>query len=138
MTLIIIFQNENIDNVDCPTIDIGDSTVIKAIRLSETDNVATLLVDAGKGDTITIISDRNETLATVTLLQAIPFGNKVALTPFAEGDNLVKGGCRVGRAICEIPVGQLVHVQNIRSLRLDIPAPVIREIIRQMAIEETP
>ena len=110
--------------------------MIKAIRLSGTDNVATLLQDAAKGETVTIISDRNEILGTVTLLQAIPFGNKVALTPFAEGDELVKGGCPVGRAICAIPVGQLVHVQNIRSLRLDIPEPVIREIIKQMAIEE--
>ncbi|WP_263080746.1 UxaA family hydrolase [Endozoicomonas sp. Mp262] len=110
--------------------------MIKAIRLTETDNVATLLEDAGKGDDIHIISHENEVITTVNLLQAIPFGNKVALKPFVKDDELIKGGCPVGKAICPIPIGQLVHVQNIRSLHLDIPEPVIQEIIKQMGIEE--
>ena len=112
--------------------------MIKAIRLSENDNVATLLADAAKGDTVTIISDRNEELEVVELLQAIPFGNKVATKPFIKNDQLIKGGCPVGVAICDIPKGELVHVQNIRSLRLDIPEAVISEIIKQMDIEVSP
>ena len=109
--------------------------MIKAIRLAETDNVATLLEDAAKGQTIEIISDCNEPFGEVTLLQAITFGNKVAIRPFTKGDELLKAGCPVGRAIADIPIGQLVHVQNIRSLRLDIPEPIIEEIISQMNIE---
>ena len=111
--------------------------MIKAIRLAEDDNVATLLKDVAKGESVQIISDRNEPVMTVTVLQAITFGNKVAIKQIGQDDLMMKAGCAVGRAITDIPVGELVHVQNIRSLRLDIPEPIIQEIIRQMNIEVT-
>lgn len=108
----------------------------KAIQLAQGDNVATLLADAAKGDTVEIISSDNEVLGQVVALQGIPFGNKVALHPITPEQTIVKAGYPVGRAICDIPTGQLVHVQNVRSLRLDIPDNIIQEIIKQMRIEE--
>ncbi|KZL15541.1 MULTISPECIES: SAF domain-containing protein [Pseudovibrio] len=109
--------------------------MIKALRLNAADNVATLLEDAGKGETVLVISEQNETLGELELLQAIPFGNKVALRPMKPEDHLIKGGVAVGKAIKPVPQGQLAHVQNIRSLNLDIPEVMINEIITQMEIE---
>ena len=110
--------------------------MIKALRLHATDNVATLLANACKGDTVLVISEHNKSLGELVLLQAIPFGNKVALRPMQIEDHLIKGGVSVGKAIQKIPKGQLAHVQNIRSLKLDIPEAMITEIITQMEIEE--
>lgn len=112
------------------------SEMIRALRLHSADNVATLLANANKGETVLVISDQNEPIEELTALQAIPFGNKIAVRPMQVGDHLTKGGVAVGKAIAPIPQGQLAHVQNIRSLNLDIPEVMIREIVEQMGIEE--
>lgn len=65
--------------------------MIKALRLNAADNVATLLEDAGKGETVLVISEQNESLGKLELIQAIPFGNKVALRPMKPEDHLIKG-----------------------------------------------
>ncbi|MCG9729583.1 SAF domain-containing protein [Shewanella sp. Isolate13] len=108
----------------------------KAIQLDPNDNVATLLVDAVKGDEIEIISSNNQVIDMVTCLQAITFGNKVALTDIAEQQLITKAAYPVGIAIKAIPRGELAHVQNVRSQRLDIPDNIIEEIIKQMGIEQ--
>lgn len=109
---------------------------MKAIRLSQEDNVATLLGGVEKNAVVEIISESNEVIAEVIALQAITFGNKVALTDISNGEHITKAGHSIGKAIADIPLGQLVHVQNVRSERLDIPEHVIEEIIKQMGIEK--
>lgn len=110
---------------------------LKAIKLAATDNVATLLADAPKHASIDILSATNEPLATLTCLQAIPFGNKIALSDITDGEQIIKAGHSIGKSIAQIPTGQLVHVQNVRSERLDIPQAIIEEIIKQMGIEKS-
>ncbi|ELR66483.1 putative altronate dehydratase [Photobacterium marinum] len=110
--------------------------MLKAIRLSASDNVATLLGDLNKGEEVEIISAENQSVAKVVALQNIPFGNKIALGEIAIGADITKAGYPVGKAVKTIPHGQLVHVQNVRSARLDIPENIIQEIINQMNIEE--
>lgn len=108
----------------------------KAIQLDPSDNVATLLVDAVKGDEIEIISANNQVIDSVRCLQAISFGNKVALSDIADKQLITKASYPIGLAIMPIPRGELVHVQNVRSQRLDIPDNIIEEIIKQMRIEQ--
>ncbi|WP_036817590.1 UxaA family hydrolase [Photobacterium sanctipauli] len=110
--------------------------MIKAIQLSEADNVATLLGNLRKGEEVEIISTENQTIATVTALQNIPFGNKVAMCHIENGQEVLKSGFTIGKAICDIELGQLVHVQNVRSIRLDIPDNIIELIIKEMEIEQ--
>ena len=109
---------------------------MKAIKLSHLDTVATLLGDVEKNQVVEIISADNEIIAEITTLQAITFGNKIALAEINDGEHIYKAGHSIGKSIVEIPVGQLVHVQNVRSERLDIPASIIEEIIKQMGIEQ--
>lgn len=109
---------------------------MKAIKLSPTDNVATLLGEVGKHDIVEIISADNEVIASVEALQKITFGNKIALCNIANDEHILKCGHSIGKSIVEIPLGQLVHVQNVRSERLDIPEAIIEEIIKQMGIEQ--
>lgn len=109
---------------------------MKAITLSSTDNVATLLGDVAKNEVVQIISADNEVIAEVTSIQKITFGNKIAIRDIESNEHIIKTGHSIGKSIVEIPLGQLVHVQNVRSERLDIPKHVIQEIIKQMGIEQ--
>ncbi|OAN10891.1 carbohydrate kinase [Photobacterium jeanii] len=110
--------------------------MIKAIQLSKADNVATLLGNLRKGEEVEIISTENQTVAKVMVLQNIPFGNKVALCPIDNGQEVIKSGFTIGKAVTDIALGQLVHVQNVRSIRLDIPENIIELIIEEMEIEQ--
>ncbi|MGI2260483.1 UxaA family hydrolase [Shewanella sp. GXUN23E] len=109
---------------------------MKAIKLAANDNVATLLGDVQKHEAVEIISADNEVIAEIKALQKITFGNKIALFDIASGERIFKAGHSIGKAITGIPLGQLVHVQNVRSERLDIPQAIIEEIIKQMGIEQ--
>ena len=113
-----------------------DAPLNKAILLSPNDNVATLLADVAKGQRIEIIDETNQAQGTVTCKQAITFGNKVAVNAISDQQAIQKAGYSIGIAIKAIPVGELVHVQNVRSSRVDIPEPIIKQIIEQMQIEE--
>ncbi len=108
----------------------------KAILLSPEDNVATLLADSTKGQSIEVIDDNNHTQDEVLTKQAITFGNKVAVKAIPAQGQIFKSGYAVGVAIKDIPKGELVHVQNVRSSRIDIPEPIIEQIIQQMQIED--
>ena len=109
---------------------------MKAIQLLPTDNVATLLGNAGKNDIVEVISQNNEVIAQIPALQTITFGNKIALNAIENGNRVFKSGYSIGKAIADIPKGQLVHVQNVRSERLDIPENIIEIIIKEMDIEQ--
>lgn len=109
---------------------------MKAIKLSPTDNIATLLGDVEKNESVEIISADNQVIAEINALQKITFGNKIALCNIVSGEHILKCGHTIGKSIVEIPLGQLVHVQNVRSERLDIPDSIIEEIIKQMGIEQ--
>jgi len=113
-----------------------DRALIKAILLSPEDNVATLLADVAKGQEVEIIDDANRTLGKVVTQQAITFGNKIAVAAIAEQEMISKASYPIGITIKAIPKGELVHVQNVRSTRVDIPEPIIQQIIETMQIEE--
>ena len=114
----------------------------RAIRMDENDHVATVLNDVQPGDEIGIHDTENLLLYTMTALERIPYGNKVALCALEAGDLLIKYGVPVGlctrRIACgqTVDSGQLVHVHNVKSRTVDIPPAIRREIIRQMEIQE--
>ena len=107
----------------------------KAIRLTSTDNVATLLADAHKDDFIQVIDEKKHVVGNYTARQSIPFGNKVALQKIESQQTIIKASYSIGVAISVVEPGDLVHVQNVRSTRVDIPAQIIQQIIQQMQIE---
>lgn len=62
------------------------------------------------------VMDRDETI-TVTALDAIPLGHKVALVDLADGDTVVKYGHDIGRTVAPIKKGGHVHVHNTKTKR---------------------
>lgn len=108
----------------------------RAIRMSENDHVATVLDNVESGDEVGIHDAENLLLYTMTALERIPYGNKIALCALNAGDLLVKYGAPVGLCTRQIECGRLVHVHNVKSRTVDIPPAIRREIIRQMGIQE--
>jgi altronate hydrolase len=79
--------------------------------ISARDNVATALepLEAGRVVTVGAVS--------LTIVEAIPAGHKVALTDVAAGEGLVKYGSAIGMASVRIVAGAHVHVHNVASAR---------------------
>lgn len=83
----------------------------KLIVLHPDDNVATSIDDLAAGETVAWGSGE------VRLLQAIPYGHKVALRPIARSETILKYGESIGTAATDIAAGDYVHVHNVESQR---------------------
>ena len=88
---------------------------ITALRIQPRDNVATCVLAQRAGETA-VYADGGE-IAEVRLREDIPFGHKFAVRPIAAGEEIIKYGYPIGRAIRDIPAGEHVHVHNVGSLR---------------------
>ena len=80
------------------------------VVLNDTDNVATSLVPLEAQSRVEV--ELNGESRTITVLDAIPFGHKLAIRPLAAGDDMLKYGEVIGRASEAIEPGRWVHVHN--------------------------
>ena len=82
------------------------------------DSVAVVVVEGVKaGATLTgLILDEDRTI-TLSCVQDIPIGHKVALKDMAPGDTVIKYGVDIGKVIQPIKTGQHAHVHNIKTKR---------------------
>lgn len=96
-------------------IDGQTQTGIDAIALAVIDNVATAIKDleTGRAARVGIL----ENSRTVEIREEIPYGHKFALKPIANGEEILKYGEVIGRAVADISAGAHAHVHNIESLR---------------------
>jgi altronate hydrolase len=79
-----------------------------AIRVHPKDNVAVVAADVQAGDLV-LLADGTEVRAT----EAIPRGSKVALSPIAGGQAVIRYGEEIGRAAEDIAAGEYVHTHNL-------------------------
>ncbi|WP_295447984.1 UxaA family hydrolase [uncultured Thiodictyon sp.] len=54
---------------------------------------------------------------TITAVEDIPIGHKLALHAIASGDTIIKYGHDIGRAIADIQAGAHLHVHNVKTKR---------------------
>ena len=81
----------------------------KALLVHPDDSVATLVEPAAAGDTVSFDG------RTVTALDDIPSGHKLAIATIAAGDHVVKFGFPIGAATSDIAIGAHVHSQNLAT-----------------------
>lgn len=62
------------------------------------------------------IMETDETI-TLTALDAIPLGHKIALADIRQGDTVLKYGHDIGKAVAGIGKGRHVHVHNLKTKR---------------------
>jgi len=79
--------------------------------ISERDNVATALEPLDAGRTIRVAA------VSLTLVDAVPRGHKVALRAIGAGEAVVKYGSPIGTASADIAPGAHVHTHNVASTR---------------------
>ena len=80
---------------------------MKTIQISVLDNVAVALHPIAKGETITAGG------LTVTALEDIPQGHKIALRAIKNGENIIKYGFPIGHATADAKPGTWMHIHNV-------------------------
>ena len=86
------------------------------IIMNPEDNCATALEDILKDSQILIKE------SSVTIIQNIPLGHKVASEDIRKGDLVIKYGQPIGIATEDIKKGDWIHTHNLTSLYLkDVP-----------------
>ncbi|MCP4358893.1 MAG: UxaA family hydrolase [Chloroflexi bacterium] len=83
------------------------------IRIHPADNTAVILDDAKAGEIVAIIGKQGN--STVTLLEPIKVGHKVALRTIPIGDKVKKYGIVIGCSTQQIQPGEWVHLHNCAS-----------------------
>ena len=86
---------------------------MKVIQISRLDNVAVALHPIKKGEEVTQAS------ITVTALEDIPQGHKIALKPIKNGENIVKYGFAIGHATADAEAGAPFFTVEDKSGRRD-------------------
>ncbi|MBQ9065674.1 MAG: altronate dehydratase [Blautia sp.] len=79
------------------------------IRIHENDNVAVALSPVAAGEQITAGG------ITVTALEDIPQGHKIALTDIGEGENVIKYGFPIGHVVSDAKAGSWMHTHNVKT-----------------------
>lgn len=94
-----------------------------ALVISARDNVATALEGLEPGRALELGG------TTVTTIEPIASGHKVALRAIAAGEPVIKYGSSIGIATADIPAGAHVHTHNLAGTRgrgdLDVAAPTM-------------
>jgi len=95
------------------------------LKINDNDNVVVALQTLPQGTVITL-----EDGATVTAVEEIPAGHKMAIKDIAEGSEVVKYGYRIGNAKEDIKIGAWIHTHNVKTALGDLleytydPTPV--------------
>ena len=87
----------------------------KAILLHVHDNVATVLIDLKKGESVNASLDHVS--IDVELIEDIQILHKYALKVISKGEEVLKYGLPIGKALADIRPGEWVHIHNCRSDR---------------------
>jgi altronate hydrolase len=84
----------------------------KVLILDARDNIAVCLADLAEGNVV------QQDDITITVINKIPRGHKIATREIAKNEGIIKYGERMGHAIEPIAIGEHVHVHNILGDRL--------------------
>lgn len=85
------------------------------IQINENDNVIVAVREIAAGENVTLGH-----AGTVTALETIPAGHKMAVCDIAPGAQVTKYGCCIGHAKEKIRSGQWVHVHNLQTALGDL------------------
>ena len=89
----------------------SNNSKFTALRLDGRDNVATALRNHAAGEQ-PVLADGEA----IILLDAVRRGHKFALTPLAQGSEVIKYGHVIGHALADIRAGEHVHLHNLEGV----------------------
>jgi len=85
------------------------------VLLNDNDNVGNAIEDIEAGAEATYLQSGK--ICSLTAIEKIRFGFKIALKEIPAGGSVVKYGETIGAASRDISPGELVHVHNIQGQR---------------------
>ncbi|MCP3888907.1 MAG: UxaA family hydrolase [Desulfobulbaceae bacterium] len=82
------------------------------------DGVGVVVVEGLKANQeITGWVMKEDETVTITILNDIPIGHKVAMQDYAEGDTVMKYNTDIGKVVAPIKKGEHLHVHNVKTKR---------------------
>jgi (2R)-sulfolactate sulfo-lyase subunit alpha len=81
------------------------------------DDVGVAVEDLGVGAQIGAITLEGAAVGTVTLVNNVPLGHKVAMHDIPSGKDVIEYGRVIAVAIQDTPRGSHVHIHNIKTKR---------------------
>jgi (2R)-sulfolactate sulfo-lyase subunit alpha len=84
------------------------------------DDVGVAVEDLKKGSKIGVVTLEGKAAGTITLINNVPLGHKVAMRDMAKDKPVIKYGRPVGKAVAPIAKGAHVHVHNVKTLRWSV------------------
>lgn len=87
----------------------------KTVMMKPKDHVAIALEEIPCGAVVNVACQDQS--FTVELRDNIQFGHKFAVRSITQGEDIRKYGEVIGAAVCDITVGQHVHVHNLEGKR---------------------
>ena len=88
------------------------------IKINENDNVVVALNTLPKGETVTV--EVQGAAKSITALEEIPAGHKMALCDIPEGGEVIKYGYRIGNTKEPVKEGAWIHVHNLKTALGDL------------------
>ena len=86
-----------------------------ALKVSEKDNVVTVLSQVKKGETVSYLDNKEK--REVVAQNDIPIYHKIAIRDIKTDEDIVKYGENIGRASVDIAKGSHVHTHNVKTHR---------------------
>jgi altronate dehydratase len=90
--------------------------MIEAVVLNPGDNIGVALADLKPGKKVKIHGRESW----VKMAESIPYQHKFSVTRIDSGEEIIKDGVIIGKAIQDIERGQHVHTHNMTGLRLKV------------------
>ena len=88
------------------------------IKINDNDNVVVALNPIPAGESLTV--EVQGQTKTVTALEEIPAGHKMAISDIPEGGEVIKYGYRIGNAKEAIRTGAWIHTHNVKTALGDL------------------
>ena len=80
-----------------------------AIKINPKDNVVVALHPIAKGTAVPVDN------TTITAVEDIPQGHKMAIAPIHAGENVIKYGFPIGHATADAVPGTWMHTHNVKT-----------------------
>ncbi|NQU64373.1 MAG: UxaA family hydrolase [SAR324 cluster bacterium] len=91
--------------------------MIQFLIHEKADTVGVATVDIKQGETAQGLYMDSQEPVTVTALQDIPLGHKIAMKVHSPEDTVYKYGYDIGKVVADIKLGEHVHVHNLKTRR---------------------
>ena len=88
-----------------------------ALKVHDKDNVATIFANGIYRGSEVEMRDKKGSSGSITVLDDIPYGHKIAIRDIQAGELIMKYGEEIGIATKNIRKGEHVHIQNLDSMR---------------------